>query len=192
MNYSSTQFTLRFNSRIFSHSFFEHDFQLRSHIIRTYLITRFLSFRFSTTHDFTFVAVRSAFIDFFSFSSFSITVRNIFDIENHRVFAKIHNSGAKDSSLSENKTEKNSDEDDSNWFSSQNEAELSFSESNSKANFNVADSTFDNAQFIESQSHTAEEHFQVALNYMKRSIDNDCFCCPFLRFVDSWSCWLIV
>ena len=118
MNYFSTQFTLRFNSRILSHFFFEHNSQSRFHIICTYSIIRFLSFKFSTIHDFTFVAVRSALINFLSFSSFSIIVRNISDIENYHVLAKIHNFDAKDFSFSESKAKKNSNENDSNRFSS--------------------------------------------------------------------------
>ena len=192
MSYSSTQFTLQFNSRIFSHFFFEHDSQSRSHIIRTYSIIRPFSFKFLTTYDFTFAAVRSVLINSFLFSSFSIIVRNISDIENHCVLAKIHNFNTKDSSFSKSKAKKNSNKNDSNWFSSQNEVEFSLSESNSKINFNVVDSTFDDAQFIEFQFHTTEKHFQIALNYMKRSIDNNCFYCSFLQFVDSWSYWLIV
>ena len=193
MDYSPTQSTLQFKFRILSSSFFVHDFPSRFYIIHTYSIIRFLSLRLSTTHDFASTVIHFAFINFSTFSSSSNFVKNISDFENDHILEKIHNFGAKDFSLSESRAKENFDENDSNWLSSQNIVELLSSESISKEISHVVEFTFDNdASFLESQFHTIEEHFQVALNYMKRSIDNDCFCCQLLQFIDSEFRWLII
>ena len=114
MNYSSTQFTLRFKFRTFSHSFLVHNFLSRFHIIRTYLIIWFFFFKSSTIHDFTSTIIRFIFINFSTIFSILNIVRNIFDIDNFRIFKKIHNFNTKNSSLNESKAKENFNKNDSN------------------------------------------------------------------------------
>ena len=188
MGYPPTQSTLRSKSRIPSPSFSVHDSPSRPHTIHTYPIIRPLSLRPSTAHGFASAVVHPALIDPPTSPSSPNPVGNIPGPENDRIPEEIHNSGAKDSSLSESRAEEDSDEDDSNWLPSQNTAEPSSSESIPEEISHVAESTSDDdAPSLESQPHTVEEHFQVALDYMERSIDNDCFCCQLLRSVDSGS-----